>query len=533
MSTILGLNGGQHDAASCLIIDGKLVACVEEERMTRVKAGNNYFSVPRLSSQKIAEMYGVTPQNADHVVFASEIPGKYIEYELNGVDYTVYDHHHCHAADAYYMSGFQEPTMIITIDGGGVDDALSVYLGKNGELTRVLRDKWYLNAQLAQLWGYSLHGIKGFDAEKGGFVWKFCKDEGKLMGMAPDGYYDERVYNILRKAVNYSNLEFFPQDTIGLARLISESMRRMGYFDTDEGIAVYAYNLQKLTEDLVLEFISDLHKLHPEYKKLAFAGGLFANVKLNQKINQLDWVDELFVFPAMGDSGLCAGAAILKCRELGEGFDTPIRLDNVHLGVSYTDEEISEVASKYNFERKPYIASEVAEHLDDGEIIGFFQGKFEYGPRALGARSIIVRPTDYDTHKELNSRLKRYDTMPFAPIVMKEYFSDIFVEQKSQYTAEFMTLCYDTKEEWIDRIPAVIQKSDKTARPQIVTQDGVPKFWEILNEYREVSGIPVLLNTSFNAHNEPIIDSPEHAFVHLNNGIIDKLVIENYVYYNS
>ena len=122
--------------------------------------------------------------------------------------------------------------------------------------------------------------------------------------------------------------------------------------------------------------------------------------------------------------------------------------------------------------------------------------------------------------------------MPFAPIVMKEYFSDIFVEQKSQYTAEFMTLCYDTKEEWIDRIPAVIQKSDKTARPQIVTQDGVPKFWEILNEYREVSGIPVLLNTSFNAHNEPIIDSPEHAFVHLNNGIIDKLVIEDYVYYN-
>jgi carbamoyltransferase len=115
---------------------------------------------------------------------------------------------------------------------------------------------------------------------------------------------------------------------------------------------------------------------------------------------------------------------------------------------------------------------------------------------------------------------------------MKEYFSDIFIEQKSQYTAEFMTLCYDTKEEWIDRIPAVIQKSDKTARPQIVTQDGVPKFWEILNAYNEISGIPVLLNTSFNAHNEPIIDSPEQAFVHLNNGIIDKLVIEDYVYYN-
>ena len=261
MSTILGMTGGQHDAASCLIIDGKIVACVEEERMTRIKAGNNYFSVPRLSSQKIAEMYGVTPQNADYVVFASEVPGKYIETELQSVDYDVYDHHHCHAADAYYMSGFQEPTMIITMDGGGVNDSLNVYLGNGGELTSVLRDKWYLNAQLAQLWGYSLHGIKGYDIETGGFVWKFCKDEGKLMGMAPDGHYDKRVYDILRKAVNYSNLEFFPQDTIGLARLISESMRRLGYFDTDDGIAVYAHNLQKLTEDLMLEFISDLHKL--------------------------------------------------------------------------------------------------------------------------------------------------------------------------------------------------------------------------------------------------------------------------------
>ena len=531
MSAIYGLNGGQHDAASCLIIDGEIVACIEEERMTRIKSGNNYFSVPRLSTAKIQEIYGVGPTDCDHLVFASEIPGKYIKKELKPDKFDVYDHHDCHAATAYYTSGFQEPTLIVTLDGGGVDDSLGVYLGKNGEMNRVLKDKFYLNAQIAQLWGYSLHGIKGFDAEKGGFVWKFCKDEGKLMGMAPDGYYDERVYNILRKAVNYSNLQFFPQDTIGLARLISESMRRMGYFDTDEGIAVYAHNLQKLTEDLVLEFLDDLHKLYPEYTKVAFAGGVFANVKVNQKVNQLDWVDEIYVFPAMGDNGLGTGAAILKCRELGEGFQMPVRLKNVHLGVSYTNEEVEEFASNYDFKRKPYIPSEVAEYLNDGEIIGWFKGRFEFGPRALGARSILVRPTDYDTHKELNSRLKRYDTMPFAPIVMKEYFNEIFVEEKSQYTAEFMTLCYDTKDEWIERIPAVIQKSDKTARPQVVTQEGVPMLWEILEEYRKLSDIPVLLNTSFNAHNEPIIDSPEHAFVHLNNGIIDKLVIEDYVYY--
>lgn len=531
MSTIFGLNGGQHDASSCLIIDGQIVSCIEEERMTRIKAGNNYFSVPRLSSKKISEMYGVSPLTADHLVFSSEIPGKFIETELQTENFDVFDHHQCHAAGAYYTSGFQEPTLVVTMDGGGVDDTMSVYVANNGELTRVMKDRFCMSAQIGHLWGYSLHGIKGWNSEKGEFVWKFCKDEGKLMGMAPDGYYDERVYNILRKAVNYADLHFFPQDTIGLARLISESMRRLGYFEDDEGIAVYAHNLQKLTEDLFLEFLDDVHKLYPKYKKVAFAGGLFANVKLNQKINQLDWLDEMYVFPAMGDNGLCTGAAILKCRELGEGFEMPVRLNNVHLGVSYTNEEVEEFASKYDFKRKPYIPSEIAEDLNDGQIIGWFKGKFEYGPRALGARSILVRPTDVSTHKELNSRLKRYDTMPFAPIVMQEHFNEIFVEEKSQYTAQFMTLCYDTKDEWVDKIPAVIQKSDKTARPQIVTQDGVPYFWEILNEYNKVSGIPVLLNTSFNAHNEPIIDSPEHAFVHLNNGIIDKLVIEDYVYY--
>jgi carbamoyltransferase len=120
--------------------------------------------------------------------------------------------------------------------------------------------------------------------------------------------------------------------------------------------------------------------------------------------------------------------------------------------------------------------------------------------------------------------------MPFAPIVLDESFDEIFNLGKSKYTSEFMTMCYDTKEEWIEKIPAVIQKSDKTARPQIVKKEKLPLFWEILNEYKKISGIPVLLNTSFNSHNEPIIENPTQAFESLKKGIIDKLVIGNYVY---
>ena len=123
--------------------------------------------------------------------------------------------------------------------------------------------------------------------------------------------------------------------------------------------------------------------------------------------------------------------------------------------------------------------------------------------------------------------------MPFAPIVLSEHFDDLFYPSKSKYASEFMTICFSTKEEWIDKIPAVIQKSDKTARPQIVNKDKLPKFWEILNEYYSISDIPVLLNTSFNSHNEPIIDSPNQAFDTLKNGIIDKLIIGDYVYHRK
>jgi carbamoyltransferase len=232
----------------------------------------------------------------------------------------------------------------------------------------------------------------------------------------------------------------------------------------------------------------------------------------------------------MGDEGLSLGACIMKSVELGE-WTKPKKFKNLYFSKSYTNEEIYEISQQFDFERVPYIPSEMAEKINNGGIIGFFNGGSEYGPRALGARSILVKPTEPDTHRELNRRLKRHDTMPFAPIVLSEHFDDLFYPSKSKYASEFMTICFSTKEEWIDKIPAVIQKSDKTARPQIVNKDKLPKFWEILNEYYSISDIPVLLNTSFNSHNEPIIENPVQAFRTLNEGIIDELIIEDYVYY--
>jgi carbamoyltransferase len=230
----------------------------------------------------------------------------------------------------------------------------------------------------------------------------------------------------------------------------------------------------------------------------------------------------------MGDNGLGIGSALLKSYELGERQIE--RFDNVFLGLDYTDDEIEVVSKNYNFSRQPYISSEVAQELHDGKVIGFFKGRFEHGPRALGARSILVRPTDRETHEMLNNRLKRDDIMPFAPIVMSEYANTVFHAEKSQYTAEFMTMCYTTRKEWVNKIPAVIHHIDHSSRPQIVFKNRNPHFYEILEQYNRLSNIPVLLNTSFNGHGEPIIDKPEHAFEHLKKGTVDTLVMENFVY---
>ena len=281
----------------------------------------------------------------------------------------------------------------------------------------------------------------------------------------------------------------------------------------------------------MIEFFNDIHKKFPEYTKIAVAGGLFANVKLNQKLNELDWLDELFVYPPMGDEGLSLGAALWKSNQLGE-LKKPLKLTNFSFGPSYDEDSIYELSKEFDFIRTGLDYDEIAKDIHSGKIIGWFDGGMEFGPRALGNRSLLVRPTQLETHKVLNRRLNRYDTMPFAPMVLGEHFEDLFTTNKSKYSAQFMTICYSTKTEWIDKIPAVVQKSDKTARPQVITSENNPKIYRLMKRYFELSSIPAILNTSFNTHGEPIIENPSHAFNHLKNKVVDKLVIGNYVYQN-
>lgn len=528
MSTIYGFFGGSHSPSTSIIKDGKILCCIEEERLTRIKAGDNFDAFPELSAKEVESYTGIKIKDADHRVFVEPLIDGFAK-KITGNNFETVSHHDAHCYGAYFTSGMEGKVLSISYDGGGDKSVMKVYLCEDGQMNLLYTYDFATTGSLPHLWAFSVSSIKGY--VDGQSVWKMCKDEGKLMGMAPEGKYNEQIYNILNSIIDYRDLKFFPSNTGYKTRFVMDTMFFKSYFDSLEKIQDFSFNLQKLTEDLFLRFLNDLNKRFPQYKKLCLSGGLFANVKLNQKINQLDWVEEIYVIPAMGDEGLSLGACIMKAVELGE-IKKPFHLDNVFFGKKYDENEVIEKSQKYNFKVEEYNPQIIAERIDNGEIIGWFQNGFEFGPRALGARSILMRPTSYETHSELNKRLKRHDSMPFAPIVLSEKFDDIFVENKSKYAAEFMTVCFQTKEEWIEKIPAVIQKSDKTARPQIVKKEKNFKFWEILNEYYKISGIPVLLNTSFNTHNEPIIDTPEHAFTKLVDKTLDKLVIGNYVFSN-
>lgn len=524
MSSIYGLFAGNHSSSVSLIVDGEIIMCLEEERTKRIKAGDDPDNFPETSLVKIQKDTNTNLKEVDHIVFVEPAPDKWATNMTDG-RYEKISHHTAHNYGAYFTSGFEGKVLAVSYDGGGESSVMKVFLCEDGEMIEIKSLPISSNASLSHIWGFSTSSIMG------DFGWKMLKDEGKLMGMAPEGHYDERIYNILKSLINYKNYKFYPSGTATKAKFIADAMFINGEFSTQKQREVFSYNLQKLTEDIMLEFFNDLHRDFPQYDKMVLSGGLFANVKLNQKINELDWVKELYVYPPMGDEGLSLGGAIYKAVKLGE-ITKPLQLNKFSLGTRYSEEFIQKELQNFNFKRTPYDSLTIAKDLNDGKIIGWFDGPMEFGPRALGNRSILTRPTQRETHSELNSRLGRYDTMPFAPMVLDEHFDSVFTCNKSKRGAQFMTICYTTKDEWIPKIPAVIQKSDKTARPQVISKDNNLKIYDLMNQYYKLSGIPVILNTSFNIHNEPIIESPKHALNHLKNKVVDKLVLGNYVYEN-
>lgn len=528
-SKILGFIAGAHSCGACYMKDGEVVVVLEEERLTRIKTHvdfeNSFERYPIRSVTTLKTRYGVDFDDIDY--FTSFFPyetAKHIFsaaflYDIPEEKYVYIDHHESHSLLSYYLSGFQEDTLVFCADAsGGVNEHSSrTYIGTMGRLE-------YLDGISTKK-----KSLGHFYAALTEFVgFKRLKDEGKVVGLSGHGKVWNHLYQSWKDVIKIEGTQTDDDNhNIESGGVYQELFTRFyqlvgsKYWKNKSAIEDIACTGQKIFEEKMIELILNYHKIVPHVRKLALSGGIFANVKLNKKINELNEFDEIFVLPPMGDEGLALGCCIGTWKKFNPSFK-PYRVSNVFLGNEYTKEEFDSAAE--GFDRHDFSLEMVANLLKQKQILGLYQGRSEHGPRALGNRSIICDCTHEETYNILNDKLQRNDYMPFAPAVLDEDVNRYFTLDKSKFTAEFMTLLVDTKEEWKEAIPTVVHPKDKTARIQIVTKESNPLFYDILKAYKEATGMGILVNTSFNVHNEPIVETPENAFNHLKSGIIDYLV---------
>jgi len=415
------------------------------------------------------------------------------------------EHHHAHVAGAWFMSGFEE-TLCVTADGMGDGLSLTVSRCKVGE-------------GISRLWSAGSKDSFGlfFELLTGAFGFVPCRDEGKVTGLAASGD-PARVKESAPFALRDGRLIYTgPHGRQGEAWVRHALMPKY----SREDLSAWAQFLLETHVVAIAKWWLRETGLH----HLAVAGGVFANVKLNQRLHELDEVDHLFVYPNMGDGGLSLGAI---CAQ--EGFmPEPVR--DVFLGEAYASEAIESALKRagLTYERCPECEARIAELLAEGAIVGRFRGSMEWGPRALGNRSILVRTTDRAVVDRLNGNLKRSDFMPFAPAVLDEDREEYVVRpDPARHAAEFMTVCFDCTSRMKKEHPAVVHV-DGTARAQLVRRDTNPAFHRILSEFKKRSGHGVVLNTSFNVHEEPIIRTPEEAITAFQNASLDYLAIEDFL----
>ncbi len=429
-----------------------------------------------------------------------------------------YDHHYCHATSAYYTSAF-ERALVVTLDGGGDGRSGSVYLGEGGRL-RPLASVDSFNS-LGNLYAYITH-LCGFKAEN---------HEGKVTGLAALG---RPIYaNILRQFVRYQapgQIRYtIPVYHRSALQLITDRL------PANFNRADLAASVQQVLEEIGLAFVQYWLR-RTGLRHLAVAGGVFANVKFNQRVHELEEVERFFVHPAMDDSGLSVGSALAAlAAQPGIGPGQMIqRLRHVYFGPTYDECEVERaiLTAQCPAEYDPNIHESIARLLAQGHVVARVTGRMEYGPRALGHRTILYQTGDRSVNDWLNERLKRTEIMPFAPATLVEHAHRYYEGLSgAEDPARFMTLTFNCSATMRAESPGVVHV-DGTARPQLVDAQTAPDLYQILMAYHRLTGIPSLINTSFNMHSEPIVCTPEDALRSFRQGNLDYLAIGNWLVAN-
>jgi carbamoyltransferase len=564
MSKILGVMYG-HDSAAALIIDGKIIADVAEERFTRIK---NDSSFPINAIQFCLDYAGIVSLDLDALAIPSiyirdafrrffDIPKMILPKERRTVksrikkklfDYLpslksdnitlplyqkpfplsntceicLVDHHKAHAASAYYTSGLNdELTLIVTMDGVGDHTSVGIWKGERNKLTPI--KTW--NSQASLGWFYSNC------TEAVG--WRHGSDEWKVMGLAPYGTPNPDVLKGFHPV--FKDGELVKPHDYGAGGIWPD--HGANHFHFDEALA-----LQKIADKLGHEdFTAETQRVFEEQaeniclpwlKKLntrhfCGAGGSFLNVKANQKLWYTGMLDTQWIYPNPGDAGLAVGAALCTFFEKNSGAKHQ-RLKDLYLGPAYSNEYIRKLLDdrglEYEYLEDP--SRMAAKYLAENKIIAWFQGRMESGPRALGNRSILMSPLRAENKDLINACVKyRERFRPFCPSLIYEKGNDYLINARDE---QFMITSFDVIADKQTKIPAVVHV-DKTARPQMVLRDINPRYYDLIKYFGDITGEYIVLNTSFNIKGEPIVCHPREAIRCFYDTGLDILIMGNFL----
>ncbi|AQL42882.1 carbamoyltransferase [Halorientalis sp. IM1011] len=552
---------GQHDPSAALFEDGRLVYGIEEERLTRQKHAVDTF--PERAIRACLDHRDLALSDVDRVLLPYDpslqskllphyvrdavrvdgpvrtlasvenlvktqvksryFPTREIESRLAALGDSVPPietraHHACHAASAFHPSGFED-ALVLTVDAKGEYDSTVVWQGDSGGLERV---RTYEHPNSLGLFFAVVTEYLGY---------RMFNGEGKVMGLAPYGSANPDIESTLRSlidpGVDYDVTELTRRWGTGHGVRRLEAAFGRDRVETPEAFSQWekdlAYTAQKLLEETVLDIVEEYAGTVGS-SNLALAGGVALNCKLNKRLRESETVDDIFIQPVAHDAGLALGAGWLDQPPA----DVP-RLDTVYYGPEYDTDAIRD---RLDTNKIPYHEPEdtervVAERLADGDLVGWFDGRLELGPRALGNRSILADPRTTESRDRVNQFVKhREEWRPFAPSILEAAADDYLVDGEP---APFMISAFDVDPDRREEIEAVLHPADDTTRPQTVNERQNPRYHRLISEFADITGVPVLLNTSFNDHAEPIVTTPTEAVKDFFGMGLDVLVLEDLV----
>jgi carbamoyltransferase len=568
----LGINSVYHDSSACLVRDGQVVAAAEEERFTGVKHGKrpvpfSAYELPFHAIHYCLKEEGIHLKDIDHVAYSydpdifsplSQQESVTLPLHLNGQanrlpeGESVWDplfvlfikhaprylvdgaphhldklfagrgvkfnwhyvpHHLAHAVSAFYPSPFEQAA-VMTLDGRGEKSTTNYYVGQGADLrpvgeVRMPHSLGILYEKVTQYLGF-LHS----------------SDEYKVMALA--SYGQPKYVDDFRKFIRLNGDGRYTIERVDFSEVYGPARQKGDLFEQKH--FHIAHSLQKALEEAVIELGIWLHQKTGQ-ENLCMAGGVALNCVMNARLRDEGPFKNIWVQPAAGDAGTSLGAALWvdgqerKTQSLTAGRE--YQMNDAYLGPQFPDEEIEKFLqwSKLPYRRLDNIAYDTARLLTQNKIIGWFQGRMEFGPRALGSRSILASPIEAEMQQKLNDIKDREDFRPVAPVILEEEAPNWFVNAR---TSPFMLFVYDVYPEKINSIPAVCHV-DRTARIQTVREDQNPLYYQLLKEFERLTDVPILVNTSFNTRGKPIVCTPRDAVECFWTSPLDCLVIGSFV----